>query len=327
MPTDPGRAPACSTSTGTARIRRWALPLAVGMGFALGLVAAPVGAAAETVQTPSLDGLVEACAAAINAGRRTELQALQRRLEARHPAPAPPPELEADARALLACAAPAAARRVLQRHGPAPGPDRDRWWLLEWQAAAQALQHEAAASALLAYAGGDPGRLARLRLSPALAPIITPVTGRAALDLLADHLEALGRNRQAAEVLLAGAGNGGDGVLLAERLQRVARLRTDWSVSERQLLLERALELAGAAGAWGLASELLTDQLALPVPGARERLLRLSGRLDDAYGEWRLRRQDGTDAPRTRQLERQLRSPLDATGHDPLPGPAPMPDR
>jgi hypothetical protein len=298
---------------------RWALILVVGAALA-----APPRAAAVP---EGRDALVQACRQAIAAGRGDDLRPLQRQLEARHPAPAPPAELEADARALLACAAPAAARRVLQRHGPAPGPDRDRWLLLEWQAAALALDHGAAAAALLAYAGADPSRLAGRLLVADPATAAGPDTGSPALDVLADHLQALGRDRQAAELLLAGSAGGGDGVLLARRLQRVARLRQDLPPAERQQLLERALELAGAAEAWGLAAELLADQLELPLPAARERLLRLSVRMDDAYGEWLLRRQDAPDAPRTRQLELRLRSPLDATGHDPSPGPAPLSDR
>ncbi len=311
-------------------------PRRLGLLLLLGTTLAAMPARAATAAAPNqplepLEPLVQACDAAIRAGRRSDLQTVQRQLEGRHPAPAPPSELEADARALLACAAPTAASRVLQRHAPAPGPDRDRWWLLEWQAAALALQHEAAAAALLAYAGADTARLTTLKLST--ASTADPGSRRAALDLLADHLEAAGRNQQAAEVLLAGqAAVGPDGadtdaVVLAERLRRVARLRSDLPEAERLRLLEQALEIAGAAAAWGLASELLAEQMALASPSARERLLRLSIRLDDAYGEWQLWRQDAPDAPRTRQLERQLRSPLDPNSHDPSSGTAPLPDR
>jgi hypothetical protein len=103
---------------------------------------------------------------------------------------------------------------------------------------------------------------------------------------------------------------------------------------EREALLESALEQAAAAGAWGLVAELLDAQAALPSQRAVERRLRLSPRIDDAYGEWRLRRQDPADAARSAELERQLRSPRDPGGHSaepaapqaPPPGPlTPLP--
>jgi hypothetical protein len=107
-------------------------------------------------------------------------------------------------------------------------------------------------------------------------------------------------------------------------------------LQERNQLLETALDQAAAAGAWGLAAELLRDQRALLLAaGAQadrpsERFLRLSRRIDDAYGEWQLGRQavgsqvygrqvDGRqDSPglaRQRQLEQQLRSPRQQGGH------------
>jgi len=52
----------------------------------------------------------------------------------------------------------------------------------------------------------------------------------------------------------------------------------------------------------------LRAQAALPGSRGRERLLRLSPRLDDAYGEWWLRRWNPAD-PRVQELERQLRAP------------------
>ncbi|MEB3351123.1 MAG: hypothetical protein VKM01_02225 [Cyanobacteriota bacterium] len=278
------------------------LVVTAALGAPRSLVAAPL---------PARDGVLAACGEAQAAGRTDRLQALQVQLTALHPAPAPPAELEADAAALIACGAPSAARRVLARHSPAPGPRRQRWLMLDWQAASLALDHRAAAEALLALAAGEPWRLQDLQLPPPPGP--AGPAGPLALDALATHLEALGRRRQAAELLLAG---GGEGERRASRLRQVARLRDDLPLAERQRLLEQALDLAAAAGAWGLASDLLNDQALLPVSGARGRQLRLSRGIDDAYGEWQLRRQDAPDAPRTRQLERQLRSPTDASSHD-----------
>ncbi|MFM9110099.1 MAG: hypothetical protein ACKOPN_05805, partial [Prochlorococcaceae cyanobacterium] len=111
-----------------------------------------------------------------------------------------------DAAALIACGAPSAARRVLARHSPAPGPRRQRWLMLDWQAASLALDHRAAAEALLALAAGEPWRLQDLQLPPPPGP--AGPAGPLALDALATQLEALGRRRQAAELLLAGGGEG-----------------------------------------------------------------------------------------------------------------------
>ncbi|MFM7314333.1 MAG: hypothetical protein ACKO0M_14420, partial [Cyanobium sp.] len=48
---------------------------------------------------------------------------------------------------------------------------------------------------------------------------------------------------------------------------------------------------------------------------ARGRLLVLSRRVDDAYSEWQLRRQDPQQVARTAELQRQLRSPRAPGGH------------
>jgi hypothetical protein len=139
------------------------------------------------------------------------------------------------------------------------------------------------------------------------------VVSRSALDLLADHLVARGMERQAADLLLAAPRPGSAG---AERLQQVVELLADAPPSEREALLEIALEQAAAEGSWGLVAELLDQQLGFaPSSRAMERRLRLSPQLDDAYGEWRLRRDDPAAAERARQLELLLRSPRSPGGH------------
>jgi len=150
------------------------------------------------------------------------------------------------------------------------------------------------------------------------------VVSRQAVELLADHLESRGLRQAAAELLLASRQAGAPG---AERLQRAVRLFDALPAAEQDAVLETALEQAAAAGAWSLVTEILDEQTDLDPPSARaiERRLRLSGRLDDAYGEWRLRRRDPAAAARTRQLERQLRSPRAPGGHAAEPAPAPTP--
>ena len=92
-------------------------------------------------------------------------------------------------------------------------------------------------------------------------------------------------------------------------------------LQERDQLLERALDQAAAVEAWGLAIELLEQQRALLVAEGveasrpRERLERLSQRVDDAYSAWQLARQDPEQNERAAELQQQLRSPRAPGGH------------
>jgi hypothetical protein len=151
------------------------------------------------------------------------------------------------------------------------------------------------------------------------------VATRSALDELAEHLAARGLTREAAQVLLSSRLPGLPG---AERLRLAAGWGAELTLEQREALLEQALDQAAALGAWGLVNDLLDDQLGLPVARARERRIRLAPRLDDAYGEWRLRQDDPAAAARARELEGRLRSPRAPGGHaadlpDPFAPPPP----
>jgi hypothetical protein len=262
-----------------------------------------------------LAGLDQLCQRSFDEGLPGRLRRLRERLLAIHPAPQPLPVLLANADVLLTCRAPAAALEVLDRFGPGPGAERVQWLLLQWRAARAALDHRRASLALERLSAADPAALQRLSLPLRRREDGTSVT-RPATEVLADHLEGRGLRRAAAELLLASRQSGLPG---AERLQRAMGLFDGLSTEERDAVLEEALETAAAAGAWGLVNEILDGQADLDPPSARaiERRLRLSGRLDDAYGEWRLRRRDPAAMNRTRELERQLRSPRGADGHNP----------
>jgi hypothetical protein len=101
--------------------------------------------------------------------------------------------------------------------------------------------------------------------------------------------------------------------------------------AERERLLEFALDQAAAAGAWSLVAEILDHQLALAPSEASararatQRRARLSPRIDDAYGELGLRRQDPAALRRVQELELQLRSPRAPGGHAAAPLLAPKP--
>ncbi len=331
--------PLSVTVTVTVRARailppRWALAIALALiapvraSPALLPAAAPVAPLAEAdfaqrLASADLAGLDALCRRSLAEDDGLRLRRLRERLLAIHPAPQPLPVVLANADVLLSCQAPQGALEVLNRYGPGPGAGRVQWLLLQWRAAAAALDHRRAALALERLSAADPASLQALLL-PIQRREDGTVRSRPAVDLLADHLEARGLGPAAAELLLASRLGGAAG---AERVQRAVRLLDALPMAEREGLLETALEQAAAAGAWSLVTEILDEQTDLDPPTARavERRLRLSGRLDDAYGEWRLRRRDPAAAARTRQLERQLRSPRAPGGHSPEPAPPSSP--
>lgn len=295
-------------AAGVSPFSSWlALPLAAAL-----LGGGPVVAGERVAQEP-LAAAVAACQRAIEAGDPLAVRQVQQQLLRQPPAPEALGPLLARAEALLACRGPDGALQVLDRLSPAPGPDRQVWLMLRWQAAQAGLDHRRAADALWRLAGGDPASLESLLLP------ISPTAQRPALDLLADHLEALGWPQRAAEVLLSSRASDAAG---AARLGRAAVLAQELPLAQRHQLLERALERAAEAGAWGLVAQLLDQQIALdsgegPAAVAVQRRLRLSPRIDDAYGEWQLRRQP--------ELEQQLRSPRQPGGHAAPSSPSALP--
>ncbi|MCP9839377.1 hypothetical protein KBY93_01860 [Synechococcus sp. J7-Johnson] len=274
---------------------------------------------AAALASDQLTVLEQACQDAARFDLPVRLRQLKDRLVALRPAPQPLPVVLANANALISCLAPEAALSVLDRYGPGPGLERQQWLTLQWRAANAGLNHRRAAEALRRLSAGERSRLETMALPVRLRDDGTLDT-RSALDVLASHLAAMGRRQEAAEVLLAGRL---PGVVGAERLKLAAALLDDLPLAQRNALVEMALDQAAVAGAWGLAAQLLDDQQALqrleggdPEP-ARQRRLRLSRRIDDAYAEWLLQRDDPSEAERNTVLERRLRSPRKQGGHAP----------
>lgn len=282
-------------------------------------------AAAAAPLPGDLPTLLSSCRQARLAGRVDRLRLLRQRLLQVSQPPQPFPQLLLASEALLECQAPTAALKVLDGYGPAPGSERRLWLVQQWRAASAGLVHDRAAQALLRLQS-----LERVDLESFTIPVgPAPAAGarphlRFALDLLVDDLEALGRQGQAAALLLAARQ---PGEARARRLRRGVLIWTEASLAERDRWLDIALEEAAAAGAWSLASDLLDDQVLLHLQAgedpsrALQRRLRLSERLDDAYGAWRLRRHDPLDRTRADALERQLRSPAAPGGHAVFPAP------
>lgn len=222
-------------------------------------------------------------------------QEIRDRLLVLHPAPQSFELVMANANALLTCGSPDSAARVLNRISPAVGEERRLWLRLRWQAAAAGLNHREAALALRRLVNGDLIALADLDLGD----------GRLGLDQLASHEAALGRQEEAAAVLLLAPN--------AQRLAQAAEWLAVLDAEGADQLLEQALDQAAAAQAWGLAVELLELQLKLQLAAGgdgarpRQRLQRLAAQLDDRYSLLRL---EGGDA-----LDRQLRSPRQPGGH------------
>ena len=271
----------------------------------------------ELLVKGDLQALNLACQEAVRFDFVTRLRLLRARLLTIAPAPQPLPVVLTNANALLSCRAPDAALTVLNRISPAPGPERDQWLVQRWRAAQAGLHHRLAAESLELLAAGQPVKLETVAL-PLQVRDDGSLATRPALDVYADLLEVLGRRQEAAAALLAGQMPGQPA---AERLQRAVALLQELPWQQRDALIERALDQAAAAQAWGLAAALLDDQRRLveqagtPADRARSRLLVLSRRVDDAYSEWRLRRQDPQQVARTEELQRQLRSPRAPGGH------------
>ncbi len=285
---------------------------------------------ADLLRDGDLEQLDAACRQSAEADQLERLRPLQQRLLTLHPAPQPLEVVLANADVLLSCRAPSEAMDVLNRFGPAAGAERVQWLQLQWRAAAAGLDHRRAALALERLRKESGASLDAIAL-PLQRREDGTVISRPALELLALHLESRGFPRVGGELLVRARQGGLAGAL---RLQQAVGLLAELPASQREALLEAALEQAAALGAWGLVAELLDTQAALPSERAVARRLRLSGRIDDAYGEWRWRREDPAAAPRTRQLEIRLRSPRDPGGHaadlpvpatEPTPTPSPAP--
>ncbi|MCT0206977.1 hypothetical protein [Synechococcus sp. CS-1332] len=279
---------------------------------------------ADLLRDGDLEQLDVACRQSAEADLGERLRQLQQRLLTLHPAPQPLEVVLANADVLLSCRAPSEAMDVLNRFGPAAGAERIQWLQLQWRAASAGLDHRRAALALERLRQESGTSLDGIAL-PLQRQEDGTVISRSALELLALHLESRGFPRVGGDLLVRARQGGLAGAL---RLQQAVGLLVELPAPEREALLEAALDQAAAAGAWGLVAELLDTQAALPSGRAVERRLRLSGRIDDAYGEWRWRREDPASAPRARQLEIQLRSPRDPGGHAadlPVPATEPAP--
>ena len=266
----------------------------------------------------TLEQLAEACQQVVAEDRLDRLRLIRERLLLILPAPQPLPVVLANAEVLLSCHQPQAALTVLDRISPAAGAERLQWLLMQWRAAQAAMDHRRAALALERLGAARPARLESLLL-PVLRREDGSVVSRPALDLLAEHLQARGFPQAAATLLLASQEPGVSG---AQRRLEAVRLLQALPSEERDALLESALDQAAAVGAWSLVGELLDAQATLPSERARQRRLRLSPSIDDAYGEWLILRQDPAAAARSSELERRLRSPEAKGGHRQAPPPA-----
>ena len=242
----------------------------------------------------------QACLDPLIADTDRRRQDLRDRLLALHPVIDSLDLVLENAEALMSCGAPEAAAVVLNRYSPRAGDERRRWLLLRWRAAAAALDHRQAALALRRLVVGN---LAALN-----APLLPgQVNG---LDQLALHEAAQGRNAVAVEVQLMADLSGVQG---ARRMARAAQWLDADQFEQADQLLETALDQAAAAEAWGLAMELLRQQLQLQLAAGgdgarpRQRMERLATVLDDRYALQQLQPENDPDP--------LLRSPRDPGGH------------
>ncbi|MCB4428700.1 hypothetical protein FZX09_07845 [Synechococcus sp. MU1643] len=247
----------------------------------------------------------QACLAPRIANSDGRRQALRDRLLALHPVIDSLELVLENAEALMSCGAPEAAAVVLNRYSPRPGDERRKWLLLRWRAAAAAQDHHQAALALRRLVDGN-----LTALDAALFPDQSLPDQENGLDQLAFHEAALGRNAVAVEVQLLGDLKGLQG---AKRLARAAQWLDTDQFEQADQLLETALDQAAAAAAWGLAMDLLHQQLQLQLEAGgdgerpRQRMLRLATVLNDRYAIQQLHPEAEPDP--------LLRSPRDPGGH------------
>ena len=242
----------------------------------------------------------QACLDPLIADTDRRRQDLRDRLLALHPVIDSLDLVLENAEALMSCGAPEAAAVVLNRYSPRAGDERRRWLLLRWRAAAAALDHRQAALALRRLVVGN--------LTALNAPLLPgQVNG---LDQLALHEAAQGRNAVAVEVQLMADLSGVQG---ARRMARAVQWLDADQFEQADQLLETALDQAAAAEAWGLAMELLRQQLQLQLAAGgdgarpRQRMERLATVLDDRYALQQLQPENDPDP--------LLRSPRDPGGH------------
>ncbi|MCB4400127.1 hypothetical protein [Synechococcus sp. MU1625] len=278
--------------------------------FALTLLAAVTAApdpqvmSEERFQTVlvamDVDAAEQACLDPLIADTDRRRQDLRDRLLALHPVIDSLDLVLENAEALMSCGAPEAAAVVLNRYSPRAGDERRKWLLLRWRAAAAALDHRQAALSLRRLVVGN--------LTALNAPLLPgQVNG---LDQLALHEAAQGRNAVAVEVQLMADLSGVQG---ARRMARAAQWLDADQFEQADQLLETALDQAAAAEAWGLAMELLRQQLQLQLAAGgdgarpRQRMERLANVLDDRYALQQLQPENDPDP--------LLRSPRDPGGH------------
>ena len=242
----------------------------------------------------------QACLDPLIADTDRRRQDLRDRLLALHPVIDSLDLVLENAEALMSCGAPEAAAVVLNRYSPRAGDERRRWLLLRWRAAAAALDHRQAALALRRLVVGN--------LTALNAPLLPgQVNG---LDQLALHEAAQGRNAVAVEVQLMADLSGVQG---ARRMARAVQWLDADQFEQADQLLETALDQAAAAEAWGLAMDLLRQQLQLQLAAGgdgarpRQRMQRLAAVLDDRYALQQLQPENDPDP--------LLRSPRDPGGH------------
>ena len=265
----------------------------------LALVAAPMAPAAftEWLQQSDRQQLEQGCVDPAIGTAHARRQQIRDRLLELHPAPQPFEVVMADATALLRCGSPDSAAVVLQRSSPGSPEQQRRWLLLRWRAAAAGLDHQQAALALRRLVKGDLPALAALELQP----------GVNGLEQLAEHEAARGQRLTAAELLLLAPSPA------PRQLSRAAEWLAPQDVDRADELLEAALEQAAADQAWGLAVELLQQQLRLQRAAGlsgdhpRQRLDRLTAQIEDHYSQWQL--SGGVGEPPL------LRSPRQPGGH------------
>ncbi len=190
------------------------------------------------------------------------------------------------AEALMACKAPLAAMKILDRLPPPPSLKARRHWLvLSWQAASAGLDHSKASLALRKLVQGDLKKLEQEYLVIGVGKDGFTYK-RSALDVLAEHERSLGNWNEASMVMLSGRSQGALG---ARRLMLAAQTLGPATKNQQKKLLDKAEKMAVSDKAWWLVKDILKLRLTLgnssklETMNIRDRLEGLAKNLDDNY--------------------------------------------
>ncbi len=216
------------------------------------------------------------------------------------------------ANAFLSCKDANSAQKLLSQNSPPEFmPKRRAWWILSWQAANSAMNHDEAALALRKLSNDNFAELEKVQLEVGDGEDGITLT-RSALDMLAEHERSSGNWSSSAQVLMSGRTGG---VVGARRIALASQLMENLDSDQRKTMFAKALDQAMSDKAWWLVEDILRLQLLWQISQEEDvkplirNIERLAVDLDDSYTLLEILRKDYQRKEETVRLEDKLRAP------------------